>query len=162
MPNIQKKTKMRLWALILAVSIIVVVADAIFLRETWWAWLIVLVLVMIGCVFSFSGYFFVPKKHCPRCNTEVPSQYTQNCPKCGLKLVTRCMDCGKYISVYQYGKPSKYCNQCGLELDLKEVQIEVIENPYVSDKKIRFCPNCGVNIEEDNLRFCALCGTKIY
>ncbi|MFX1238711.1 MAG: hypothetical protein ACFE8P_13470 [Promethearchaeota archaeon] len=102
-----QRTKILMWILIIIVATTLVIMDAMFIKEMWWVVISVLLLVIVGCTVSFSHYFFIPKKHCPRCNTEVPSQYTQNCPKCGLKLVTKCLDCGKYITVYQGGKPSK-------------------------------------------------------
>ena len=161
MSDYKQKTNIIVWVLIIATCLAFIIIDAMFFNWALWVWIPVSILILIGCVISFSQYFIDPKKHCPRCNTEVPSIYTQNCPNCGLKLITKCLDCGKYISVYQSGKPSKYCNQCGLELDLREVKIEIIENPYVREEKVRFCPNCGVGIEEENVRYCALCGGKI-
>jgi len=115
-------------------------------------------LILIGIIFTFTQFFFEPKKRCPKCNTPVPSMYSKSCANCGLTLITKCPDCGKYLNTYVDGKPIKFCNDCGLQLDVK---IEVIENPYVQSDKINFCPNCGVDIEEPNLRFCSLCGTKI-
>jgi membrane protease subunit (stomatin/prohibitin family) len=90
--------------------------------------------------------------------------YSKTCTTCGLTLIAKCPDCGKYLNTYVDGKPIKFCNDCGLELiETLEIieKLEVIENPYVQSDKQHFCPNCGVDIEEPNLRFCSLCGAKI-
>jgi len=161
MNDSRKKTNMLIWTLVIILSITLIVINAMFFNNAWWMWIPITIMMFIGCSISFSQYFVEPKRHCPKCNAEIQSAYAKTCPNCGLMLLTKCLDCGKYISVYQSGKPSKYCNQCGLELDLREQTIEILENPYIQDEKVRFCPTCGVNIEEENVRYCALCGGKI-
>ena len=158
MSETKQKTTGLVWIIIIIVIMLFVILGIVFPGWVIWLWIPISLMILIGIIFTFTQFFFEPKKRCPKCNTPVPSLYSKTCASCGLTLITKCPDCGKYLNTYVDGKPIKFCNDCGLQLGVK---IEVIENPYVRSDKINFCPNCGVDIEEPNLRFCALCGTKI-
>ncbi|MFX1385082.1 MAG: hypothetical protein ACFFBP_21875 [Promethearchaeota archaeon] len=157
----RKKTVIILWILVITVSIVLIVVDVLFFNMHWLIWIPISILIFLGCAVSFSQYFIESKKHCPRCNATLPSLYTKNCPKCGLKILTKCPDCGTFQNMYVGGKPIMYCNQCGLQLGIIKEEVEAIKNPYIQTVKVKFCSNCGVKLEEENPKFCSLCGGKI-
>ena len=158
MSETKQKTMGFVWIIVIIVIALFVILGIIFPNWVIWLCIPISLIILVGCISTFSKFFFEPQKHCPKCNTPVPSLYSKTCVNCGLSLIIKCPDCGKYLNTYVDGKPIKFCNDCGLKMEAK---IEVIETPYVQSDKVNFCPNCGVDIEEPNLRFCSLCGTKI-
>lgn len=157
----RKRILIIVWMLIIISSIAFIVADIVVPSLNRILWIPISLNIFLGCVFSFSQYFIESKKHCPRCNTNLPSLYTKSCPKCGLKILTKCPDCGTFQNMYINGKPIMYCNQCGLQLSIIKEEVKTIENPYNQFEKAKYCPNCGVRLEEKDPFFCSLCGSKI-
>ena len=157
----RQKTVLIVWLMVIFVNIILIIVALMFFDMNWLIWIPFSIMIVLGCAVSFTQYFVESKKHCPRCNTILPSLYSQTCPECGLKLLTKCPDCRTYQNMYINGKQVKFCNQCGLQLTIIKEEVEVIENPYAQTQKVKFCPICGVNIEEENPKYCSLCGGKI-
>lgn len=125
----------------------------------------VTIFIAIGLILLLisSRYFFEPDYICPRCGRELESIYTETCPQCNLRLFQKCNDCGTYIRTYVNGHPIQYCSKCGSRLD---AQPKEIEKPFIRQvrrkEKINYCPNCGSSLrEEENPKFCPLCGEKI-
>ncbi len=160
MSDSKQKTSGLLWILIIIIIILLIILGVIFPNWAIWLWIPISLVIVVGFGFTFTQFFFEKKKHCPKCNTQVPSLYSKTCVKCGLSLITRCPDCGKYLNTYVDGKPVKFCNDCGLQLK-EDIKVEILQNPYQQTNIVKFCPTCGVNIEERNIKFCSLCGAKI-
>ena len=160
MSDSKQKTIGLVWIIVIFVLILFVIISIIFPDWVIWLWIPISLIMLVGCIFTFSQFFFEPKKHCPQCNTQVPSLYSKTCVKCGITLITKCPDCGKYLNTYVDGKPVKFCNDCGLEVR-EDVKVEIIQNPYRQTNIVKFCPTCGVNIEEKDTKFCGLCGARI-
>jgi len=154
-----------IWLLIIIISIVILSISAVYLAWVWWMWIPVSFFIIIGIVLTvMNRFFFDPKRNCPRCNTVIPSLYTEKCVKCGIKLLHKCNACGTFMNTYVGGQPVKFCNNCGVGVTLK---IERIESPYLHKMfedaaRTRFCPTCGSNLEDEKYpKYCPLCGAGI-
>jgi predicted RNA-binding Zn-ribbon protein involved in translation (DUF1610 family) len=158
-----------IWLITLVVSVIGIVIGVVIPALGWLGIFIVPFMIVIGIVLTLTTqYFFDPLRHCPRCDTKIPSLYTQKCPKCGLGLMTKCAKCDTYINTYVEGKPIKFCRKCGsgLKEEVEEIEISTTLQQYLqreADSKAKFCPSCGVKLDEreEHLNFCPLCGDTI-
>ena len=162
MSNVNKEQVGYIWLIVIVIAVILSFLLVIF-SMTDLIWLPISFMIIIGCAITLlTQFFFDPKKHCPRCDTPIPSVYTEKCVRCGLQLLTKCSDCNKYLNTYVNGAPVQFCGQCGSKLakEIEKIKISTTLESYIATaKKVNFCPTCGVNLdEEDSPHYCPLCG----
>ncbi len=164
----KKKQLGIIWSIVFIISIISIITGIALPDLGWMGMLVTPFMIVLGVILTLTTqYFFIPLDHCPRCDTKMPTVYTQKCPKCGLNLITKCVDCDTYISTYLEGKPIKFCRKCGSQLKerIEEIEISDTLQQYIAreaEADTKFCPNCGIRLErEEILNFCPLCGGKL-
>jgi predicted amidophosphoribosyltransferase len=136
------------------------VVFAILIDPIWW--------LLLPLSFSFliivqlsSRYFWLEKKTCPRCNAPV-GKYSEFCRNCGLKLMFRCISCGKYMRA-----GAQFCDNCNIELEHTEEEREIFEYQIIEKdsplpENPNFCANCGAEIKNPGMiKFCEECGSKL-
>jgi len=165
MSNVNTKQVGSIWLIVVVIAVILSVL-MVLMSMMDLLWMPISFMLLIGCAITLlTQFFFDPKKHCPRCDTAIPSVYTEKCTRCGLQLLAKCTDCKKYLNTYVNGTPIKFCGQCGSTLSEKIEKIEIsttLESYIQQAKKVKFCPSCGVSLdEEDNPNYCPLCGGTI-
>ena len=87
--------------------------------------------------------------------------YSEFCRNCGLRLIKKCPECGRYIN-----SEKEICTNCGYELPsykIKKVpeEYQVIKKGMPTPEKANFCPNCGVKLIDKDVDVCSICGQKI-
>lgn len=162
--NLKKKSIFSI-LIVIAVFLSIFALIAFYFFE--WLWFIFLPVVFFIAIAlqAISQYFWEVQKYCPRCNAPVTT-YAEFCRNCGLKLINKCPRCGKFSRV-----EDKQCNNCGYVFeevpgpvkDIEEIPYIYIDEDTPMPKKPNFCPECGIKLKPDqqNLRFCENCGSKI-
>jgi predicted RNA-binding Zn-ribbon protein involved in translation (DUF1610 family) len=168
-PDIERETLK--YVCVLVVIVLTIVAFlGIFLFDFFWVFMLPFAFFIIIAIQAFSHYFWRAERKCPRCETQV-SLYTDRCPNCGFQLITKCPQCNA---------PMRYddetCNKCGYTTkklvipDNVELEFEYKEKDYTKKKLqqpagevFAFCPHCGSKLSKDqqNLRYCEICGGKL-
>lgn len=133
-----------------------------FLIDYLWIIIIpVLLLLLCSLLQVMSHKFWDKKKYCPKCNAPI-SIYSEFCRNCGVRLMKKCPQCGKFLNA-----DLKTCNRCqfifeGLEPPRPIVQYQMVPKGAPIPKKPNFCTNCGVKLElGDKFDYCTFCGSKI-
>lgn len=167
-PDIERQTLKYVCVLIIIV-LTVIAFLSIFLFDFFWVFMLPFTFFIIVAVQAFSKYFWRAERKCPRCNAEV-SLYSERCNNCGFQLITHCPRCNV---------PMRYddntCNNCGYTTkklvipDNVELDFEYKERDYNKETQelrknaFAYCPHCGSKLSEEqqNLRFCEICGGKL-
>ncbi len=133
---------------------------SLLINPIWWSLLPISLFIMI-IIKLMSQYFWLEEKMCPRCNSPI-SIYSEFCRNCGLKLLFKCISCGKYIRA-----DTQFCDNCNIELkhveEEREVfQYKILEKGSPLPEIPEFCSNCGVKLNNPGvIKFCEECGEKI-
>ena len=159
--DIKRKTIIIIWILMMILVSMLAIIGFVLFRNVYLILIIPLSFCLVIAFQAMSEHFWTPKKYCPRCNGEV-SIYSEFCRNCGLKLLTRCPQCGKYLKAEII-----ICDKCGLEIPKTEEKFEPIEYKILEKgakipEKANFCPYCGSNIRHEKVNeFCPFCEEKI-
>ncbi len=156
----QKKGLLRVWVfffiLITALSIIL----SLLVDPFWWI-LLPLSFSLLVVLQLMSRYFWPEKKVCPRCNSPT-GRYSEFCRNCGLKLLFKCISCGKYLRAN-----TQFCDNCNVELkhveeERENFQYQIIERGAPPPEIPEFCSNCGAKLNNPTMiKFCEECGERI-
>ncbi|MGV9141864.1 MAG: double zinc ribbon domain-containing protein [Promethearchaeota archaeon] len=162
--NLKKKSTISI-LIIVAVFLSIFALIAFYYFE--WLWFIFLPIVFFIAIAlqAMSQYFWEVQRYCPRCNAKV-NTYADYCRNCGLKLIDKCPNCGKFSRV-----EDQRCDNCGYIFkdvpgapkDIEELPYILIDEETPMPKKPNFCPECGIKLEpeQQNLRYCENCGSKL-